>query len=239
VATSAAAGQVALSSLRRGLAPYTVVSTNTAGPHFGLALGNSYDLQWPQYNGTRAHCGPAAPDNCFNSPPCSGESQTSKAAVVTYWGASINGYWGGGSNSAIAASILDLIQLQPVAVGTNIWPLLSSGNKDSEKIYLDQRASQDTNTSDNTVLGYLASASRNSRRLIPALIVDPVDTSHTTVIGYGQFLLLASGTPSDYYKRTTTGNDPFCALYVGPYNIGSRGPGVGSPTGASQTRLVE
>lgn len=239
VVSSAAAGQIVLTSLNRGLAPYTAVSTNPTGPNFGLVPGQSYDLQWPQYNSERAHCGPSQPDRCFNSPPCSGESEASKAAVVSNWGASINGYWGASSNSEIAAEILDLVQLQPVAVGTNLWPLLSNGNKASEAVYLDQRASQDRETSVNTVASYLASSTRNGRRLIPVLVVNPVNPSNTQVTGYGQFLLLANGSPSNYYQRATNGNDPFCALYVGPYNIGSLGPGAGGSTGASYTRLVQ
>ncbi|HJT88421.1 MAG TPA: pilus assembly protein TadG-related protein [Bryobacteraceae bacterium] len=239
IVSTAAAGQIDLTSLRRGVAPYTVVSTNPTGPSFGLVRGASYDLQWPQYNSTRAGCGPADPDRCFNSAPCSGEPLASKVAVAANWGANTSGYWGSTSNSAIAAAILDLIQLYPVAVGTNIRPLLTSGNKDSEKVYLDDRASQDSSTSTNMVPAYLASANRNGRRLIPVIIVDPISPSNTTVLGYGEFLLLTNGSPSDYYKRNTTGNEPFCGLYVGPYNIGSPGPGAGGSTGASQAKLIQ
>jgi len=239
VVSTAVAGQVPVSTISRGLAPYTAVSTDPTGPTFGFTPGNSYDIQWPQYNSTRAHCGPANPDQCFNSPPCSGESATAKSAVVANWGASFSGYWGGSANSSIAQEILDVIQLEPVAVGSNLQPLLTSGNKASEAGYLDQRASQDANTSDNTVAAYLSSASHNGRRLIPITVVNPTDLTHTIVTGFGQFLLMANGSPSDYYVKTTNGNDPFCAVYVGPYNIGGSGPGAGGSTGASWVRLVE
>jgi Flp pilus assembly protein TadG len=239
VASTATAGQVPLTSFPRGLAPYSAVSTNTTGPYFGLVVGNSYDIQWPNYNGTRAGCVPSDPDKCFVSSPCSGETLASKTAVVTSWGASISGYWGSSSNSSIEQEILDVIQLQPVNVGTNIQPVLTSGNKASEAGYLDERASQDTNTSDNTVGDYLVSV-HNGRRLIPVPIVDPVDPTHTTVVGYGQFLLLANGPgTSNYYARNTNGNDPFCAIYAGPYNIGSTSPGAGGSTGASWVKLVQ
>ena len=129
--------------------------------------------------------------------------------------------------------------MQAVDVGTNIQPVLSNGTKASEAGYLDQRASQDTDTTDNTVSAYLA-AVHNGRRLIPVPIVDPVDPNHTNVIGYAQFLLLANGPgTSDYYKKTTNGNDPFCAIYAGSYNIGSTGPGAGGSTGASRVKLVQ
>jgi Flp pilus assembly protein TadG len=237
--STAAAGQIPITSLSRGIAPYTVVSTITTGPKFGLVVGQSYDLQWPQYNGTRAHCGPASPEKCFNSPPCSGESQASLAAVVSNWGSSLNGYWGDTSNSLIAKQILDLVQLAPVAVGTNILPYLTNGNKASEAGYLDQRASQDNDTTHSTVNTYLSSSIHNGRRLTPVIVVNPENTSHTTVTGYGQFLLSANGSPSDYYAKTTNGNDPFCATYAGPYNIGSLSPGAGGTTGASIVRLIE
>jgi Flp pilus assembly protein TadG len=239
VASSAIAGQIAITSFPRGMSPYTAVSTNPIGPNFGLVVGDSYDIQWPQYNGTRAGCGPNTPDKCFVSPPCTGDSKASKAAVITNWGANTSGYWGSNSNSDIEKEILNVVQSQTVAVGTNIQPLLSNGTKASEAGYLDERASQDTNTTDNTVSAYLA-AVHNGRRLMAAPIVDPLDPTHTTVIGYGQFLLLANGPgTNNYYVKTTNGNDPFCAIYAGPYNIGSTSPGAGGATGASRVKLIQ
>ena len=239
VASSATAAQVAITSFPRGLAPYSAVSTNTTGPNFGLVVGSSYDIQWPQYNSTRHGCGPSDPDACFVSPTCSGDTLASKVAVVTNWGANTSGYWGSSSNSSIEQEILDVIQLQAVDVGTNIEPVLSNGTKAAEAGYLDERASQDVNTTDNTVAAYLAAA-HNGRRLIPVPIVDPADSTHTNVIGYGQFLLLANGPgASNYYTHTTNGNDPFCAIYAGPYVIGSTSPGAGGSSGASRVKLVQ
>lgn len=237
--STATASQIPITSLARGIAPYTAVTTTPTGPTFGFTPGNSYDIQWPQYNSTRAGCGPANPDKCFNANPCSGDSTAVKAAVVTNWGPSTSGYWGGSSNSDIAAEVLDLIQLAPVSVGTNMAPLLAGGNKASEASYLDQRASQDTNTTDNTPTTYQASSTRNGRRLLPVVIVQPISPSRTDVVGYGLFLLTANGSPSNYYTKTTNGNDAFCATYVGPYNVGGMGPGAGGSTGASWVGLVE
>jgi len=238
ISATAAAAQVSITSLKRGLAPYTAVSTNTTGPMFGLVPGNSYDLQWPQYNGSRSGCSASNPDRCFNQSPCSGDSAASEAAVVANWGANINGYWGSNANSDIAAEVLDLVQLQPLNIGDNIQPVLSNGNKAAEAGDLDQRANQDNNTS-NTYTTYLADSQHNGRRLLAVPIVDPVDPTHTTVIGYGQFLLYMNGAGSNYYTRLN-GNDPFCAIYVGPYNIGSTNAGAGAGTsGASTVRLVQ
>ena len=159
-------------------------------------------------------------------------------AVTTNWGASNSGYWGSTSNSLIRQAILDLVQLAAVDVGTNLFPLLSNGTKASEAIYLDERASQDINTTDNTVSSYLANT-HNGRRMIAVPLLNPVSTTQTTVVGYGLFLLLANGPgASNYYRRITNGNDPFCALYAGPYIIGASGSGAGGATGAARVKLV-
>jgi len=239
VVSSAVSGQAPLNSLLRGLAPYTAVSTNTDGPDFGFIIGNSYTIHWPTYNSSRSGCGPEDPSKCFNSPPCSGDASASLSAVVANWGSQYHGYWGSNSNSEIAAEVINAIQLAPVSVGANLAPLLTPGNKQSEARYLDQRASQDTDTSDSTPALYFASASHNGRRLLPVAIADPVDPLHTTVLGFGLFLLYANGSPSDYYNTSTNGNSPYCAVYAGPYNVGSSSPGVGGATGASVVRLVE
>jgi Flp pilus assembly protein TadG len=239
VTSSAVAGQVPINTLSRGVAPYTAVSTDLSGPSFGLVVGNSYDIHWPTFNGNRSGCGPGNPRRCFNSTPCSGDSTVSMMAVVDNWGSQYHGYWGSNSSSVIAAAVMDTIQLAPLSVGDNLDPLLTPGNKQSEAGYLDQRASQDGNTSDNDVPDYLSSSTHNGRRLLPVAIVDPVDPAHTNVIGFGQFLLLTNGSPSDYYKKNGNGNSPYCAIYAGPYNIGSGGPGTGGTTGASTARLVE
>src|SRR5881394_1006534 len=111
VPSYAIAGQVPITVFPRGLAPFTAVAENTTGPNFGLTVGNSYDIQWPQFNGTRAGCGPGNPDKCFNQPPCTGDSKVAEQKVVTAWGANNSGYWGDNANSVIEKEVLDLIQL--------------------------------------------------------------------------------------------------------------------------------
>ncbi|MEO8049568.1 MAG: pilus assembly protein TadG-related protein [Acidobacteriota bacterium] len=235
----ATAAQVALTSIPIGLAPYTAVSTVPAPPNFGLIVGNSYDIHWPQFNSHRSGCTPTTPDSCFNSPPCPGDTAASKTAVVSNWGSSNSGFWGSNSNSVIKQQVLNLIQVQELAVGDNIEPVLTNGTKASEAKILDQRVSQDVNTTDNTVSGYLASA-HNGQRLLAVPIVNPVSSNSTTVMGYGVFLLLANGPgTSDYYKSNTNGNEPYCAIYAGTYNIGSTGPGVGGASGGSRVKLVQ
>jgi len=239
VTATAAAGQIPLTSLGQGLAPYTAVSTSGTAPSFGFVVGGSYTVHWPTFNGNRSGCDDSNPDKCFNSPPCADDSLSSQTAVVDDWGSQYHGYWGSNSNSAITSSVLDDIQLAPISIGMNIDPLLSSGDKAAEAGTLDTRVNQDTDTTDNTPSSYLANSSHNGRRLLPVAIVTPVDPSHTTVIGFGVFLLLSNGSPSDYYKTNTNGNSPYCALYVGPYTIGASGPGVGGSSGGANVELVQ
>ncbi|MDR3698993.1 MAG: pilus assembly protein TadG-related protein [Candidatus Sulfopaludibacter sp.] len=239
VTSTAVAGQIPIGSIGNGLAPYSAVSTAAGGPGFGFVAGNSYSIHWPTFNGNRSGCGPGNPGKCFNSAPCADDSAASLLAVVNNWGSSYHGYWGSNSNSAIASAVLNGTQLAPLSIGMNLDPYLTSGNKQSEAGYLDERASQDADTTHNTPGDYMASTSHNGRRLLPVAIVDPVDPSHTNVVGYGVFLLMANGAPSSYYKKSTNGNSPYCALYVGPYNIGNSGPSAGGSTGATTVEVVQ
>ena len=239
VNSSATAAQVDLTSIPIGLAPYTAVSTDTTGPNFGLTVGGSYDLHWPQFNSHRNGCDPTTPDACFNSPPCTGDTPASKTAVVSNWGDSNSGFWGSNSNAVIKQEVLNLMQIQELAVGTNIDPILTNGTKQSEAAILDQRVNEDVDTTDNTVSAYLA-ATHNGRRLLAVPVVDPIDVNTTSVIGYGVFLLLANGPgTSDYYKSTTNGNEPYCAIYAGTYVVGGTGPGTGGTAGGSRVKLVQ
>jgi Flp pilus assembly protein TadG len=235
VAAGAVAAQVAVTHFEQGLGPYTVVSTDTTSTNLGLVVGRQYTIQWPQYNGTRHGCSPGTPLNCFNSPPCSGDAASSSSSVAQYWGASINGYWGSNKNSEIAEEVLDLTQFHPISLGDSI--ILTSGNKNSQAGVLDDRVNQDLDVLDNTVSTYLSNSAHNGRRLIALPIVNP-SASGTTVTGFGSFLLLSNSSHSTYYS-SGTGNDPFCAVYVGPYVQGSPSAGAATGTGAFRVMLVQ
>ncbi len=235
VGSLAVGAQIAQTSFTRGLGPYTAVSTTPAAPDFGLVVGNQYDIQWPQYNGSRGGCSPSTPDKCFNSPPCSGDPMASKAAITQYWGASVNGYWGSNANSIIEQEVLDVIQLQPVAIGDQIT--LTSGNKNAQAKALDDRVNEDGDPTDDVLSTYLSNSYHNGRRLMALPVVDPTAAA-TTVIGYASFFLLSNGSPSDFYAKGT-GNDPFCAVYAGPYVLGSESPGGAGQTGAYKVVLVQ
>ena len=53
------------------------------------------------------------------------------------------------------------------------------------------------------------------------------------------FLTEMAGEYAFATTKTTNGNDPFCALYAGPYTVGASGTGAGGSTGASRVKLVE
>lgn len=241
IASRAIAGQVPQASLSKGLAPYSAVSTTADKDpvNFGFVPGTQYSIQWPQYNGTRNGCTPTTPDKCFNSPPCTGDSTASMAAVTSNWGASISGYWGSTSNSVIEQEVLNLIQLQAVTVGQTIS--MTSGNKSAEGVALDDRVNEDGDNTHDSISAYLGDPSHNGRRLLALPIVNPTP-SGTIVVGYGSFFLLSDangGHPASSFYKNTNGNDPFCAVYVGPYVQGSETQGGSTGGGAFKVLLVQ
>jgi hypothetical protein len=238
VSASAVAGQIAQPGIQQGLDPYSAVGPDPSDPtNFGLVPGHEYDIQWPAYNGSRGGC-PGTPDACFVKPTCSGETLAAKQEVVAQWGASINGYWGSNSNSTISAEVLDGIQLQPAVVGSDIT--MSTGNKNAEATALDTRVNQDNDLTDNNPTSYQNNATHNGRRLIALPIVTPVVVGGNPdgyVLGYGSFLLESNGSPSNYYAAGN-GNDPFCAVYAGPYCQSCTGTGGGN-AGYYKIKLVQ
>jgi len=232
VGAGAIAAQVPVTSFTRGLGPFTVVAPDPKKPEFGLEVGKQYDIQWPHYNGGSAKCSPLNPDACFNRLPCTDEPFSSRVAVVQDWGPSINGYWGGNAASTIYQEVLDLIQLQTVTIDQTIF--LTAGDKAAEAKALDDRVNSDRDPLDNSVLDYLKNP-HNGLRLMPLPVVEPTPPppgtsgpGATYVRGYGVFLLLSNGTPSNYYEAST-GNEPYCAVYAGCYVKGSTDPGACDP----------
>ncbi|HEY3838317.1 MAG TPA: pilus assembly protein TadG-related protein, partial [Bryobacteraceae bacterium] len=260
VQSQAVAGQVDFSantSIVAGLGPFTGVAAcsgtvsdcEASSPNFGLTVGNEYDIQWPQYNSNRKNCGNGKGNgnngaaNCFVSSPCPGDVTLDNAGgadpmqeVVQSWGSSINGYWGSNSTSQLNSYILDTQQLASLAIGTNIDPSLSSGNKQGTAKILDDRVNEDvvnydisgdSGSGSQKLADYLANSAHNGRRMMPIPMVYPDTSSSSPVVGYGQFLLIsnvsATGS-SDYYASgdggitsNGTGNDPYCAIYAGAW----------------------
>lgn len=234
------AGQIAQTALQQGLGPYSAVGPDpTDTLNFGLVPGQQYDIQWPAYNGSRGGCGANNPDRCFVSSPCSGESTAAERLVVQQWGASINGYWGSNANSTIDQEVLDVVQLQAVSPGSYIT--MSTGNKNAEATALDLRVNQDFDLSDNIPSAYLNNSSHNGRRLMAVPVVTPVSVGGVAegyTLAFASFLLLSNGSPSNYYAAGN-GNDPFCAVYVGPYVQSATGIGASGQAGYYKVKLVQ
>lgn len=239
VKSQSVAGQIAQTSLAQGLGPYTAVGPDPSDKtNFGLVPGNQYDIQWPAYNGNRNGCDNGNPQKCFVSPPCNDESKTSEQLVTQIWGASVNGYWGSNANSTINAEVLNVVQLQPVALGGDI--VMSSGNKNAQATALDTRVNEDGDITDNTISSYMSNTYHNGRRLLAVPVVTPITVGGNAegyVLGYASFFLLSNGNPSNYYA-SGGGNDPFCALYVGPYVQAGAGSGGGA-AGYYKVKLVQ
>ena len=243
----------------------------TATSNFGLTVGNEYDIQWPQYNSSRQGCNNGNPtntneDKCFVKPPCPGDETLMATTtdpmqeVVQNWGSSTNGYWGSTNTATINQYIMDTKQLQTVTIGTDLTPAFANGNKQGTSNILDDRVNQDTVNYDSSGLAasgaqkladYLAAPSHNGRRLMPLPLVFPNSTG-SQVVGYGVFLLMsnatAAGGTSDYYAKgdggitsTGSGNDPYCAIYAGPWVLGGTNGGVtsSSSSGGGRVRLVQ
>jgi hypothetical protein len=248
VKSQAIAGQMPFSnstSLNVGLAPFAGVASNNTGPDYGFTPGGQYDIQWPQYNSNRKNCGNGQPLNCFVSPPCANETTNAEQEVVQHWGPSINGYWGSKNANTINQEILDEAQLQAVAVGTDLQPVLTNGDKQSTARTLDTRVNEDPANYETDYASYVADPNHNGRRLINVPVVLPANKpgggDQSPVLAYGEFLLetnASSGGTSDFYK-SGTGNQPYCAIYVGPGSIGSNNSFVNTTFSTTRVRLMQ
>lgn len=246
IPAKAVAAQVSINSFGKGLVPYTAIAQSSAGPKFGLTVGNEYTVQWPAFNGGN-NCKQNNPKGCFVKNPCPGDSDTAMWNVAKNWSSSTNGYWGFNSSSDIRESVLDGKQTRAVAVGNNLFNmpvdganLMSSGNMASQAGYLDERARSDQENSTNNPATYMASSTHNGRRVVVVPVVDPQNVNQTIVQGWGAFLLESNGSSSNWYEKNTNGNDGYCAIYLGPYTVGSNDPGgASSGTGGYYITLVQ
>lgn len=235
VTSIAIAGQVLENSFGRGVGPFTAIAPDRTAPNFGFEIGDEYTIQWPQYNADRHGCTSANPQNCFVRDPCDDDPRSTLTQVRDNWGASVNGYWGSNSTSDIRNFVLDLMQTRPLTIGETI-PMIS-GNRNMEAVALDERVNQDLDTTNNQVADYLGNPNHNGRRLFPLPVIVPAPEGTAEVVGFAAFLLITSGTPSNYY-RAGGGNDAFCAIYAGTYVQGSTSTGGSSQAGSFRIKLV-
>jgi len=235
MATSAAMGGAGASSGSPVLFPYSPIAnvdaTNSSqlpatGDPFGFTPNVQYDLKWP----ANAKVGTLG----NNKVPCAGDNNT--AMVNRESGASSHlGEIVLNSASALAADIT--MQDDAVGVSVSIDQSVNptTGQKNSIVKALNDRVTQDKDTTSTTYASYLG----NGRRLITVIInngyADSTGTPYSSDkqaigLGYAQFLLLPS------YSQSGGSNNPWCAIYVGPSpsadtpksgGAGARGRGVG------------
>ncbi len=117
---------------------------------------------------------------------------------------------------------------------------MTNGNKAAQAMILDQRANQDQDLTSQTPDAYMQNSNNhNGRRIMVVPILSIDSATVTTVVGWGAVLLYTNGSNSNYYKQVN-GNDPFCAVYMGPYVVGSTNSGgATSGSGAYRPRLVQ
>jgi len=197
--SQAIAGQVALTTLNTGLAPYAGIVQDPNATDLGMVVGRDYALQQAQFNGG-AQCRQATPERCYIAPAqnlCSGDLKPALWQTASIWGSNTNGYWGYTNNNLIKAAVLDLIQLLPIGVcsatdftnntcpaSSNIAPSLANGDMAAQAIALDARVNQDLYltegmnapplTTYNNYETALHNGTANGRRLMTAPIVWPV-----------------------------------------------------------------
>jgi len=233
VNTAAIAGQTPVTKFSRGLAPYTVVSTNTdPSQSYALQVGTQYSIQWPASNA-----------NSFIRPPCAGDVAGSATgsynAVLANWPSSVNGYWGSTSAVSVYQEVLDAIQASPISLNENIFSIMTSGDKKTEAKALDLRVQEDGDFTDNDLTAYLANPNHNGRRFIALPIVDPSNPSTTTVLNFASFFLLSDGTANSSYYFLNSGNQPFCAVFAGAYCQDCPNGGGSGTVGAFRVTLVQ
>jgi Flp pilus assembly protein TadG len=200
----------------------------TSGDPFGFTPGQQYDLKWPS--------SPTLGKDGNNKVPCAGDNNQTM----------LNHQMGAGSNlgeivlnsaSAITTDIVTLDDAVGVSVSIDHSVNPTTGDKNKEVKALNDRAAQDTDATSTAYASYVG----NGRRIITVIVNNGYANSSGTAyssdkqaigLGYAQFLLLPGG-----YTQQTGGNNPWCAIYVGPSpsddtvrggSGGNRGRGVGA-----------
>jgi Flp pilus assembly protein TadG len=214
VVGDSAGGQEAKTGFRHGLFPFSPFAHSTAGPHFGLTVGQQYTLRWPS-NPRR------------NANVCAGDNAQTIIDLAQAGGGEERGFIEESSASVIRAAIEDDYQTVFRSVGDTVF--MSGGAKQSQLDSLIHRINQDTDRSAATYSEYVSRKVGNGRRLVAV----PINTGSPDyrIVQIGAFFLL----PTSEYRNG--GNFPFCAEYAGSWLQGSWNRAA-SDSGAYVARLV-
>jgi len=219
----AGAGQSLVTSLDRGLLPYSpdapcsgVIPNTPCTPenNFGFIPGKEYTLRWPPPNIKQRN----NPKNW-----CQGDQDNNYITIATNEERGFIDIGDGAGANAIRNAIVNNAQSHALAIGDTIIP--SGGNKGTESDALRERISQDTDTTSATHADYTAAGTGNDRRYGVLAVNDPLTN---IVLGFALFYL-----PSNMCGNNNVAT--CCAEYVGPAVLpGSAGAG---PAGAYRVRL--
>jgi hypothetical protein len=221
IQAEAVAGQIIKTTFTNGVFPYSPFAhdpTDATG-NFGLQRGNSYTLRWPANMNKHAK-------------PCPADANTPHVIDMKLEaGDSIQGYIDSGSAAWIREAIVTSEQHdnRVYTVGEPLY--MSTGNKQTEDSAMQDRVSQDLDTSSTSYDQYVATGNNNGRRLV----IVPINTGPANgyrIAGFGLFFL---GTVKDYQVSPS---DSFCAEYVGPAVLGATNQGANPGGGAFSVRLV-
>jgi hypothetical protein len=218
IIASAIAGQVPKTKFKEGLFPFSPFAHNTVGPNFGLQRGQVYTLRWaanPRLTGGNINV-------------CMGDRLQSMVDVAQAQGGEERGFIEQTSASIIRSTITDDYQSVTRTIGDIVD--MTGGTKQTELDSLNERISQDTDTSSPNYAAY----NGNGRRLVAVPINDggtPPGTDNR-IVAIAGFLLLNTG------QYGNGGGQAWCAEYVGPWVQGSRHGGAGTD-GAYVVRLVQ
>lgn len=206
------AGQQPKMTWREGLFPFSPFAHNTTPPHFGLIPGQVYTLRW-------------ASNPKLDQNTCPGDNTTQMINIAQGGGGEERGFIEDTAASIVRQAIVYDFQTVFRTIGDSVN--MTGGAKQTERDAIIERINQDTDTSSNTMEGYHG----NTRRLIGV----PINAGFPSyeIVQIGGYLLLPS---SDY---SSGGNQPFCAIYTGPYVEGSTHPGGGGASGGYVVRLVQ
>jgi Flp pilus assembly protein TadG len=216
VKASAVAAQLPQTTWNTGAFPFSPIAFDgpTGGNHntspWGLVAGDQYTMRYAASG--KSECAGDA-----------GDTDHRKAADD-------RGFWGSNSAATASAEIEGLTQEESVTVGAPIPAV--GGAKTSVADALDYRIAADGDTTDTTYAAYMANSSHNGQRI--AMMPIQSEVAPHNVLGFGSFLLTASGT----YDHK--GNADWCAIYIGEPNLaGSGNQGASSTPGAYQVKLVQ
>jgi Flp pilus assembly protein TadG len=217
VVTSAVAAQIEKTKFTEGVFPFSPYAHNSTPPNFGLTPGQLYTFRWP-----------SAPK--MNN-VCDGDKSQAVLNKQLAGPSEQRGFIDINMASIVKLTIETDYQSIPHELGEIVNRTNGSMQTGLDSIIA--RVNQDTNPNAPNYTSYNGSGTGNGRRLV---LMPLNDGNHPTprIVGFGSFLL----PPDGQYDKS--GNQSWCAEYIGPYVQGSSHSGASTEgSGAFVVRLVQ